>query len=77
QPRGRPRKHLTEAAAAEAKRASNRRRLQQALVPNAPAEFIHYAPLPPGIPSTTPLDLGLRISADIPIPQDPLIEPDK
>lgn len=76
-PRGRPRKHLTEAAATEAKRASNRRRLHQTQVPDAPADFIHYAPAPQGVPSITPPDLGLRISADIPVPQHPLVQLDE
>jgi hypothetical protein len=76
-PRGRPRKHESAEAAAEAKKANDRRRYLRGQALGAPAEFVHYAPVPPGVPSITPSDLGLRISADIPIPCDPLIQPDE
>ncbi|PVH90966.1 hypothetical protein DM02DRAFT_664474 [Periconia macrospinosa] len=40
-------------------------------------DFIHYEPVPLGVPTITRPDLGLRISADVPIPRDPLIQPDE
>ncbi|PVH93492.1 hypothetical protein DM02DRAFT_634501 [Periconia macrospinosa] len=77
QPHRKPRKHLNASAAAEAKKDSDRRRYQRSRGLGGPAKFIHYAPALPGAPSNTNPDLGLRISADVSIPRDPLIQPDE
>jgi hypothetical protein len=80
-PAGRPKKHLTDKAKAEAKRKYNKqqylRKKSRAVQCETRPDFIHYAPEPPGVPSATPLSLGLRISANVPVPRDPLIQPDK
>lgn len=76
-PRGRPRKYRNEDEAAEAARQLRQQRYQRQSQTQAPPEFIAYAPAPLGVPTITQLDLGLRISADIPIPRDPLIQPDE
>ena len=47
--------------------------VQQQNCPN----FVYYAPAPLGILSTTPLDVSLCISANIPIPRDSLIQLDE
>ena len=78
---GRLKKYSTTKAKAAAKQKYNYKEylcrrdcaVQQQNYPN----FIHYAPAPLGVLSTTPLDLGLRISADIPIPRDSLIQLDE
>ncbi|KAL5370972.1 hypothetical protein DPSP01_014565 [Paraphaeosphaeria sporulosa] len=77
-PGGRPKKHLTVEAHADAKRRQNReayvRRKGRSFQPIARPDFVHYEPNPLGVPTNTSLDLGLRISADVPIPRDPLNE---
>lgn len=80
-PRGRPKRHLTAEAKAEAKRKHNHeqylRRKNRQFQRETRPDFIHYAPAPPGVPSITPPDLGLRISADIPVPRQPLLQLDE
>ncbi|KAF7441634.1 hypothetical protein A1F99_140680 [Pyrenophora tritici-repentis] len=76
-PRGRPRKYQTEEEAAEAARQLRQQRYQRQRRAQAPPEFIAYAPTIPGAPTTTYLDIGLRISADVPIPRDAFTLPDE
>ncbi|KAF2174791.1 hypothetical protein K469DRAFT_647929, partial [Zopfia rhizophila CBS 207.26] len=69
--RGRPRKHLTPAAAIQAKKESNRRRYLRQCQPQEPADFIAYEPrLHADVPTETPPEIGLRTSVDVPIPQE-------
>ncbi|KAF2279842.1 uncharacterized protein EI97DRAFT_438948 [Westerdykella ornata] len=74
-PRGRPKKHITNEEIAEARRERNRQYYIRKRKAQAPPEVISYVPALPGAPTTTYLDLGLRISADIPVPRDPFIQP--
>ncbi|CAE7221186.1 hypothetical protein HRS9139_10562 [Pyrenophora teres f. teres] len=76
-PRGRPRKYQTKEEAAEAARQLRQQRYQRQRWAQAPPEFIAYAPTIPGAPTTTYLDIGLRISADVPIPRDAFTLPDE
>lgn len=76
---GRPRKHSTAIAAAEAKKQSDRQRyLRRQLQAQGPADFVAYEPqLHAGVPASTPLDTGLRTSHDVRIPPDPSAQPDE
>ncbi|KAF9730177.1 hypothetical protein PMIN01_12110 [Paraphaeosphaeria minitans] len=80
-PGGRPKKYITAEAKAEAKRRHNHeeylRRKDRPFQRETRPEFVHYEPIPLGIPTTTRIDLGLRISTDVPIPCDSLIGPDE
>lgn len=80
-PGGRPKQYLTAEAKAKAKRRHNHeeylRRKDRQFQHETRPEFVHYEPIPPGIPTTTRIDLSLRISPDVPIPCDSLIEPDE
>ncbi|PVH92672.1 hypothetical protein DM02DRAFT_604978, partial [Periconia macrospinosa] len=80
-PRGRPKKYLTAEARAEAKRRWNHeeylRRKNPPIQQTTRPDFIHYQPALPGVPTITGPDLGLRISADIPVPRDPLVQADE
>ncbi|PVH90427.1 hypothetical protein DM02DRAFT_466429, partial [Periconia macrospinosa] len=86
-PRGRPKIYLTAKAKAEAKQRSNHeeylRRKNRSLQRAARPDFIHYEPAPPNVPTITRPDLGLRraqavpISADVPIPRDPVLQPNE
>ena len=78
-PGGRPKKYLTAEAKADAKRRHNREdylRRRNCPLQSRP-DFIHYAPAPLGVPTITRTDLGLRTSADVPVPRDPLIQLDE
>jgi hypothetical protein len=66
---GRPRKHATKEAAAEAKREANRRWYQRSHEPGRPADFIAFEPPTPNLPIDTPPS-GLRTSSDVRIPLD-------
>ncbi|KAF2175411.1 hypothetical protein K469DRAFT_610840 [Zopfia rhizophila CBS 207.26] len=69
--RGRPRKHLTPAAAIQAKKESDRQRYLRQRQPQGPADFIAYEPqLHADVPTDTPPEIGLRTSVDISIPQE-------
>ena len=76
-PRGRPRKYQNPDEVEEAARRLRQQRYQRQRQAQAPPEFVHYEPTPQGVPATTCPDLGLRISADVPIPRDPLLQPDE
>jgi len=67
---GRPRKHSTTAAAAEAKKQSDRQRYLRRHA-QGPIDFIAFEPqLHADIPAETPLETGLRTSRDVRIPLD-------
>lgn len=78
---GRLKKHSTAEAKAAAKRKHNHeeylRRKSRSFILETRSDFVHYAPALPGVLSATPSDIGLRISADIPIPRDPLVQLDE
>ena len=74
---GRPKKHVNADQAAEARRERNRRYYIRKRQAQAPPEVFFHAPALPGVPTITRPDLGLRISADVPIPQDPLLQPEE
>jgi hypothetical protein len=68
---GRPKKFTTARRAAEAKKDSDRQRYLRRCQQTSRPEFIAYEPqITVDCPITTPTDLGLRISPDIPIPKD-------
>lgn len=68
--RGRPRVHTNTVSAAEARKTRDQQRYAR-VRQCAPAEYIAYEPsCSPDVPAETPPALGLRISPDIPIPQD-------
>lgn len=74
-PVGRPRKYDTKEEAVKAKKRRRHQRTQLQRQSQAPAEFIAYEPRLHGdVPSETPPNLGLRISADIPVPHDYTVE---
>lgn len=69
-PGGRPRKHATPEAVAAAKKKSDQQRYQRSRQPPRPANFIAYEPLLcADVPTNTRTEIGLRTSANIPIPQ--------
>jgi hypothetical protein len=70
-PGGRPKKFPTTRAADAGKKESDRQRYQRRRLYAHRAEFIAYEPsLPQDLPTETPVATGLRISPDIPLPQD-------
>ncbi|KAF2625420.1 hypothetical protein BU25DRAFT_346006 [Macroventuria anomochaeta] len=70
-PRGRTCKHATASQAVEAARQLCHQRYLCNHQPQGPPEFIAYEPLLPGDPPCpTPINTGLQISSDIPIPRD-------
>lgn len=68
---GRPKKFTTVPAAAVAKKESDRQRYLRRCQQTSRPEFIAYEPqIAVDYPIATPANVGLRISADIPIPED-------
>ncbi|PVH92171.1 hypothetical protein DM02DRAFT_480891, partial [Periconia macrospinosa] len=76
-PRGRPRKYQSGEEAAEAARRLRQQRYQRQHQAQAPPEFVAYAPTIPGAPTSTCPNVGLRVSADVPVPRDTLIQPEE
>ncbi|KAF2189411.1 hypothetical protein K469DRAFT_683798 [Zopfia rhizophila CBS 207.26] len=65
------RKHLTPAAAIQAKKESNQQQYLQQCQPQEPADFITYKPqLHADVPTETPPKISLRTSVDVLIPQE-------
>lgn len=74
---GRPKKFTTALDAVEAKKESDRQRYLRRCQQTSRPEFIAYEPqIAVDHPIPTPIKLGLRISADIPIAPDAIDFPD-
>jgi hypothetical protein len=78
-PGGRPRKHTTAEARAEARQRSNHkdylRRKNRHFQPRNRPDFIFYEPQSPTVTSVASSDLGLQPSATLPVLQDSLNQP--